>query len=126
MADGGRFTRLVPILRVADLDLEVAFYEALGLRVTYRGSEYPDFIALGDDQIEFGIEHSELFDEDEARRVLTWQLGVRDVDEAAAICVSAGFVHQVETHEPAVNWRYRTIRLRSPNGYAVHLEGPTE
>ena len=49
-------TRLVPILVVRDLDAERAFYEALGLRVTYEGPEYPDFIGLGNEAVEFGLE----------------------------------------------------------------------
>ncbi len=118
-------TRLVPILRVSDLDSEVTFYEALGLRVTYRGSEYPDFIALGNDSVEFGIERSDVFDADEARRVVTWQLGVQDVDAAAAVCRSSGFEYHIEAHQPAPDWRYRTIELRTPNGYHLLLEGPT-
>ena len=121
-----RFTKLVPILRVRDLEAEVAFYQALGLRVTYRGREYPEFIALGDESLEFGIELSDAFDADEARRVVTWQLGVSDVDEAAAACAAAGLNHSIETHEPGEGWRYRTVKLRSPNGYDVRLEGPSE
>ena len=49
-------TRLVPILVVRDLEAERAFYEALGLRVTYEGPEYPDFIGLGNEAVEFGLE----------------------------------------------------------------------
>lgn len=53
---GDLITRLVPILVVPDLDAERAFYEALGLRVTYEGPEYPDFIGLGNEAVEFGLE----------------------------------------------------------------------
>ncbi len=53
---GDLITRLVPILVVRDLDAERAFYEALGLRVTYEGPEYPDFIGLGNEAVEFGLE----------------------------------------------------------------------
>jgi catechol 2,3-dioxygenase-like lactoylglutathione lyase family enzyme len=50
------FTRLAPVLNVRDLAAERRFYESLGLSVTYEGEEYPDFIALGDGSIDFGIQ----------------------------------------------------------------------
>lgn len=44
MATDSLFTRLAPVLNMSDLAAERAFYEKLGLPVTYEGSEYPDFI----------------------------------------------------------------------------------
>jgi hypothetical protein len=120
------FTRLVPILYVADLGAERRFYEALGLRVTYEGPEYPNFIAIGDHTLEFGLERREHFDAGAVAQVLLWQLGVSDVDEAAIVCRQAGLPFETRTHEPAEGWKYRTLRLRSPNGYLVLLEGPSE
>lgn len=130
---GDLITRLVPILVVRDLDAERAFYEALGLRVTYEGPEYPDFIGLGNEAVEFGLERpkspggSPSPDGEPAReRVLTWQLGVSNVDEAVARCEAAGLAFTVEVHEPRPDWRYRTLKLRSPSGFDVVLEGPSE
>jgi catechol 2,3-dioxygenase-like lactoylglutathione lyase family enzyme len=120
------FTRLVPILYVADLAAERRFYEALGLNVTYEGPEYPDFIALGTEGLEFGLERREDFRPEAAEQVLIWQLGVSDVDEAESFCNEAGFSFEKRTHTPAEGWKYRTLRLRSPNGYLVVLEGPSE
>jgi catechol 2,3-dioxygenase-like lactoylglutathione lyase family enzyme len=130
---GDLITRLVPILVVPDLDAERAFYEALGLRVTYEGPEYPDFIGLGNEAVEFGLERpkspggSPPGDREPAREhVLTWQLGVSNVDEAMARCEVAGLAFTVEVHEPRPDWRYRTLKLRSPSGFDVVLEGPSE
>ena len=142
-------TRLVPILVVRDLDAERAFYEALGLRVTYEGPEYPDFIGLGNEAVEFGLERPkspsdtpaadggpareadggparEADGEPARERVLTWQLGVSNVDEAVARCEAAGLAFTIEVHEPRPDWRYRTLKLRSPTGFDVVLEGPSE
>lgn len=66
---------------------ERRFYEQLGLRTTYEGPEYPDFIAVGNDAVEFGL--SRRPDADAAASGLTWQLGISDVDAAiAAWCCS--------------------------------------
>ena len=126
VAGSGMFTRLVPILRVADLEAEKRFYTSLGLSVTYEGPEYPDFIAVGTGDIEFGIERGTDFEPDRAGSVLTWQLGVADVDTAAETCRSAGLEPELTVHNPAPGWTYRTLRLHSPNGYQVLLEGPRE
>jgi hypothetical protein len=48
-------TKLVPILHLEDPDAERRFYEQLGLHTTYEGPEYPDFIAVGNDTVEFGL-----------------------------------------------------------------------
>jgi len=40
---------------VNDPDEERRFCEQLGLRTTYEGPEYPDFIAVGNDLVEFGL-----------------------------------------------------------------------
>ena len=48
-------TKLLPILHVDDPGEERRFYEQLGLRTTYEGPEYPDFIAVGNDAVEFGL-----------------------------------------------------------------------
>ncbi len=119
------FTRLVPILYVQNLDAERRFYESLGLAVTYEGPEYPDFIAIGGGSFEFGLERSAA-SVIEPNAVVTWQLGVSDVDEALATCERAGIDCTMRTHEPAEGWRYRTLIVRSPNGFRVVLEGPKE
>ena len=81
-------TKLVPILHVEDPDAERRFYEQLGLRTTYEGPEYPGFIAVGNDAVEFGL--SRRPGADPAASSLTWQLGVSDVDVAVAVCERSG------------------------------------
>jgi hypothetical protein len=48
-------TKLVPILHVEDPDAERRFYGRLGLRTTYGGPEYPGFISVGNEAVEFGL-----------------------------------------------------------------------
>lgn len=113
-------TKLLPILHVRDPGAERSFYEQLGLRTTYEGPEYPDFIAVGNDVVEFGLSrHS---DADPAAPGFTWQLGVRDVDAAIAACASLGLRFEVEVERPREDWTYRIVKVRSPNGMEVLLE----
>jgi catechol 2,3-dioxygenase-like lactoylglutathione lyase family enzyme len=122
--DASLFTKLAPVLEVRDLQAERAFYELLGLPVTYEGDEYPDFIAFGTESLEFGIQATEA--RNDPPTVLTWQIGVTDIDAAAKRCSDAGLEFQVERNDPAPGWGYRRLLLLSPNGYRVALEGPNE
>jgi len=120
----GLFTNLAPVLNVSDLAAERAFYEALGLPVTYEGSEYPDFIAFTTDTVHFGIQQAP--ETNDPPSVLTWQIAVSDVDMAAEVCTAAELDFSMEQENPAPGWRYRRLILRSPSGYRVVLEGPNE
>jgi hypothetical protein len=113
-------TKLLPILHVRDPGAERRFYERLGLRTTYEGPEYPDFIAVGNDAVEFGL--SRRPDSDPAPSAFTWQLGVRDVDAAIAACTEAGLSFEVAVERPREDWAYRVVKVRSPNGMEVLLE----
>jgi catechol 2,3-dioxygenase-like lactoylglutathione lyase family enzyme len=113
-------TKLVPILHIEDPDAERRFYEALGLRTTYQGSEYPDFIAVGNDAVEFGLSRHP--GADPAGSGLTWQLGVSDVDAAITACERAGLRFEVMVERPRDDWTYRVVHVRSPNGMEVLLE----
>jgi catechol 2,3-dioxygenase-like lactoylglutathione lyase family enzyme len=118
------FIRLAPVLNVSDLAAERAFYEKLGLPVIYEGEEYPEFIAFGTDTIHFGIQQAG--GENDPPSVLTWQIAVSDVDAAAERCRSAGLDYELEHHQPAPNWKYRRLLLRTPSGYRLALEGESE
>lgn len=118
------FTHLAPVLNVRDLAAERAFYEALGLPVTYEGDEYPEFLAFTTDTVHFGIQQTP--EPNDPPSVLTWQIAVSDVDAAAEMCKSAGLDFAMEQEDPAPGWRYRRLILRSPSGYRVALEGPNE
>jgi len=71
------FTNLAPVLNVSDLAAERAFYEALGLPVTYEGSEYPEFIAFTTDTVHFGLQQAP--ETNDPPSVLTWQIAVSDM-----------------------------------------------
>jgi catechol 2,3-dioxygenase-like lactoylglutathione lyase family enzyme len=120
----GLYTRLAPVLNVRDLAAERAFYEKLGLPVIYEGPEYPDFIAFGTDTIHFGIQAAS--DHNDPPSVLTWQIGVRDIDSAMEQCRSAGIDFELEHSNPAPDWAYRRLLIRTPSGYRLALEGPVE
>jgi catechol 2,3-dioxygenase-like lactoylglutathione lyase family enzyme len=113
-------TKLLPILHVRDPSAERHFYEQLGLRTTYEGPEYPGFIAVGNDAVEFGLSRHP--DPDPGVSGLTWQLGVSDVDAAIAACEESGLNFEVATERPRDDEAYRVVKVRSPNGMTVLLE----
>jgi catechol 2,3-dioxygenase-like lactoylglutathione lyase family enzyme len=113
-------TKLVPILHVQDPAAERRFYEQLGLRTTYEGPEYPGFIAVGNDAVEFGL--SRRPGANPAAAGLTWQLGISDVDAAIAACERAGVSFEVMVERPRKDWTYRVVKVQSPNGMEVLLE----
>lgn len=118
------FTRLAPVLNVRDLAAERAFYESLGLPVIYEGQEYPDFIGFGTETVHFGIQRAEA--DNDPPSVLTWQIGVTDIDAALGRCRSAGISFELEHNDPAPGWTYRRLLIRTPSGYRLALEGPNE
>lgn len=118
------FTKLAPVLDVADLAAERRFYESLGLPVTYEGPEYPDFVAFGTGSIDFGIQQAA--GPNDPSTVLTWQIGIADVDAAVAVCEAQGLAYVLDVQRPREDWTYRRLLLTSPSGYRVALEGPTE
>jgi catechol 2,3-dioxygenase-like lactoylglutathione lyase family enzyme len=118
------FTGLAPVLNVSDLAAERAFYEKLGLPVIYEGSEYPDFIGLGTETLHFGIQAADTSNDPPS--VLTWQIGVTDIDTAVERCRSAGINFELEQNNPAPGWAYRRLIIRTPSGYRLALEGPNE
>lgn len=95
------FTKLAPVLNVADLLSERRFYESLGLPVTYQGPEYPDFIAFGTDSIDFGIQQAA--QDNDAPSVLTWQIGVADIDTAISrvVVLPAPFGPRLPRNSPS-------------------------
>jgi catechol 2,3-dioxygenase-like lactoylglutathione lyase family enzyme len=120
------FERLIPILFVNDLHAERDFYVSLGFTVTYQGTEFPDFIALGHGSIEFGISRREKFTSDLPERVLSWQFGVKDIDTAKQRLTSEGITFREEWVTPSEDWKYRVLHASTPNGYHLMLEGPGE
>jgi hypothetical protein len=113
-------TKLVPILHVKDPHAERDFYVRLGLRTTYEGPEYPDFLAVGNDAVEFGLRRKP--DADPAKAEVTWQLGVGDIEAVIEACRTAGLAFEVTTERPRADWSYRIVTVRSPNGMEVLFE----
>jgi catechol 2,3-dioxygenase-like lactoylglutathione lyase family enzyme len=118
------FTRLAPVLNVRDLPGERAFYEGLGLPVIYEGPEYPEFIGFGTETVHFGIQKAAA--DNDPPSVLTWQIGVTDIDAAMERCRSAGIGFELEHNNPGPGWTYRRLLIRTPSGYRLALEGPNE
>ena len=118
------FTRLAPVLNVRDLAAERAFYERLGLPVIYEGPEYPGFIGFGIETVHFGIQEADA--DNDPPSVLTWQIGVSDIDAAMRRCRSAGISFELEHNNPAPRWSYRRLLIRTPSGYRLALEGANE
>jgi catechol 2,3-dioxygenase-like lactoylglutathione lyase family enzyme len=115
-------TKLLPILRVPDLDAERRFYESFGLRTTYAGEEFPDFLAIGNDAVEFGLSKGDGIDP----ASFQWQLGVSDVDAVVEVCEVSGWDYRVEVEEPGDGWLYRVVKVRAPGGAEVWFEGDPE
>jgi catechol 2,3-dioxygenase-like lactoylglutathione lyase family enzyme len=116
------FNRIIPILFVGDLQAERDFYVRLGFDVTYEGPEYPYFLSLGHGRVEFGIEWRRDFSAANPDRVLTWQLGVSNLDLLKEQMDSAGVRYREELMSPADDWQYRVLHARTPNGYHLLLE----
>lgn len=89
-----------------------------------RDPSTPDFIAFGTDSVDFGIQQT-LTDNDPPS-VLTWQIGVADIDVAIAVCDDHSLDYDLDVQRPRYDCVYRRLLLTSPNGYRVALEGPTE
>jgi predicted enzyme related to lactoylglutathione lyase len=117
-----KFEKLVPIIYVKDLDAEVKFYQTLGFSISYQGDEFPNFIAVAQDELEFGIQKKDMFDANEANRSLLWQFQVNDLMEAVTLCQQHHYRHSVPEKywEAADGWE---MQVWSPNGYKINLEG---
>ncbi len=119
-------TKFHPILYVSDPAKERDFYELFGLRTTYEGPEYAGFLAVGNDAVEFGSSAQRSSPPGMVRKVVTWQLGVSDVDAVVGVCEREGLHYEVTTEQPATDWCYRTVAVRSPNDIEVLFEGENE
>jgi hypothetical protein len=109
---------------VRDLAAERAFCEKLGLPVIYEGPGYPDFIGFATETVHFGFQKG-LADNDPPS-VLTWQIGVTDIDTAMERCRSEGISFELEHNEPAPGSAYRRLLIQTPSGYRLAIEGPNE
>lgn len=120
------YSKLIPILPVADVLKEREFYEQLGFSLHIDPDEtYPEqqFAALTyGDNILFGVSQAE------ATPALTslglyWQLETLQLD----VVYSLALEHSIPVEQPPTlqSWGRRTMTLKSPNGYAVGFEETT-
>jgi phosphoribosyl-AMP cyclohydrolase len=117
-----RFTKLVPVIHVEDLNAEVQFYKDLGFTVLDEGGEFSGFVAMQQGDVEFGIEISERFRARAANDSVLWQFQVDDLAAVARLCAKLGYRHTAPAQygEPLDGW---AMNVFSPNGYRVNLEG---
>jgi phosphoribosyl-AMP cyclohydrolase len=117
-----RFTKLVPIIYVDDLNAEVQFYKDLGFSVLHEGDEFPGFVAMQQGDVEFGIEISDHFRARAANDSFLWQFQVDDLAAVARLCTELGYRHTAPERygERMDAWE---MTVTSPNGYRVNLEG---
>ena len=54
--------------------------------------------------------------------MLTWQFGIRDIEEAKKRLANAGVRYREELMTPGADWQYRVLHARTPNGYHLLLE----
>lgn len=117
------FKSIVPILYVNNLESEVDFYKTLGFRISYEGKEFPNFIALKYEDVEFGLEHKDNFSSDEANRSFYWQMACSDLKKILVICRKK----KLKFTKPTCYWERMDaweMVIKTPNGYDFHLEGP--
>ncbi|WP_432561976.1 VOC family protein [Kineococcus sp. SYSU DK003] len=112
------FLRALPVLPVHDLDAETAFYERLTFHVQHRDD---DFVALERDRALFGLRRVDA-DVTVPPPGLSWQFEVDDVPGVLAAALAAGVVvHEEPQRQPSGDW---TLRLQTPAGYELVVEGP--
>ncbi len=55
-------------------------------------------------------------------KVLTWQFGISDIEQAKKRLAEAGVRYREELMTPSPDWQYRVLHARTPNGYHLLLE----
>ena len=116
------YTMLMPILKVKDLDAEVAFYLLLGFELSYNGEDFKAITYA--DCIEFGLSRKADVNVEGVSQHFTWKIAVNSVQEVLDICreknleVVQGL--KKHTYDFGDVW---TIIVKSPNGYDVVFEG---
>lgn len=79
------YTMLMPILKVKDLDAEVAFYFSLGFELSYDDEEFKA-IRYGD-SIEFGLSRKADVNVEKVSQHFTWQIAVNSVQTVLDIAM---------------------------------------
>ena len=122
-----RFTKLVPVIYVDDLNAEVQFYNDFGFSVVDEGDQgdeaggFPGFAAMRLGDVEFGIEISDRFRARAANDSILWRFQVDDLAAVARLCDRLGYRHSAPERfgDGMDGWE---MEVTSPNGYRVNLE----
>ena len=121
MQGGPKFNQLLPILFVRYLESEINFYKSFGFRLSYQGDEFPGFVGLKKDNIEFGLEERKDFDPQKAKGSFIWQMDTDNFSKVIAICKKKDF----EYSGPKQYWERMDgweMYIKTPNGYTLQLE----
>lgn len=116
-----KFNQLLPILFVRDLKSEIDFYKSFGFEIFYQGNEFPGFVGLKKDNIEFGLEERKDFDPQKAEDSFIWQMDTDSFGKVMAICDAEG----IEYSKPRQYWEKMDgweMHIKTPNGYTLQLE----
>ncbi|MEZ0493291.1 VOC family protein [Kineococcus sp. TBRC 1896] len=113
------FLRALPVLPVHDLDAETAFYAALSFHVQHRED---GFAALESGEVVFGLRRVPA-DVPVPPAGVSWQVEVDDVAEVLAGARAGGLLVREAPHQrDGGRW---TLRLLTPAGYELVLDGPS-
>lgn len=113
------YTQLQPVLYVADLAAEKAFYTRLGFTVK---DETTTFVSVSSESgILFGLLLKPDFRLVNFNQQLVWQIGVRSVQTVLEICQREQL--SIEEYPNLEDWGEWTMAVASPNGWRVVFEG---
>ncbi len=121
MGNKPKFNQLLPILFVKNLESEIDFYKGFGFEISYQGDEFPGFVGLKKDNIEFGLEERKNFDPQNAQDSFIWQMDTNSFSKVMAICDAKG----IEYSKPKQYWEKMDgweMTIKTPNGYTLQLE----
>jgi hypothetical protein len=112
------YTRLQPILFVADLNAETEFYHKLGFVTIYQED---NFAGISDGaSILFGLlcKNSDLPVKEQP---LVWQIGTSNITGLHQLCLQQAL--EVLQAPEKQSWGAWVMIVQSPNGYQVYFEG---
>lgn len=113
------YTQLQPVLYVADLEAEKAFYSSLGFSVK---DETKMFASVSSESgILFGLLLKSDFRLVNFNQQLVWQIGVISIQTVFEICQREQL--SIEEYPNLEDWGEWTMAVASPNGWRVVFEG---
>jgi hypothetical protein len=114
------YTRLQPILNIADLEAEIGFYTALEFEIKDQAEGFAA-VAFGD-CILFGLQQQKSPAPEVIQESMVWQIGVTDVGLIQDLCQRQDLnILRSPERQPWGEW---IMKVESPNGWVVVFEGP--